>query len=374
MLCKKNRVYDIWFLMFQAQHKGILTMLNSLEGNETAGIPLTMNGHYTMNGRLTGNLNSAMNSPLPGGQYSVYRIETDMSALPTGGSFASRPTTHLLSSSKLREEPKENLPPKVSNLTRTDAEKDEENPVIRDALQELNWLQNKTQVQHLLFLPDRVNRITAAAAAGGGGLSNGLPFVARTEDSQGPNRTVFPAFRPIPPPLLRLPVPDEKFIFSPKFPQLFRMELKRPNGAENRENIGSLFPVLQRNHFIHEPPDRDPGGNAAAAAPFIMWRSRSPPPPLHLGSVVPPSLPSVNVRRQSPDEAFSAGMPFPLLRLPSALSRSVRPFVVAFPPDHVLNSEQRQLLLLLHEADEVKEATEPPSDVVQPVYLKADNR
>lgn len=367
MLCKQNRVYDVWFLVFQAQHKGILTMLNSLEGNETAAIPLNTNGPYMMNGHLlTGNLNSDMNSPLPR-QYPVYRMEADMSAFPTDGSFASRPTTQLLSSSKLKEEPKENLPRKFSNLARTDVKKDEENPVIQDALQELSWLQNKTRVQPLLLLPDRVNHLTAGG--GGGGLSNSLSFVARIEDSQEPNRTVFPAFRPIPPPLLHLPVPEEKFTFSLKFPQLFRMELKKPNGTQNHEISSSLFPVLQRNHFIHEPPDRDPGG-ITAAAPFVMWRSRPPPPPQHLGSMVPPSVPSVNVHGQAPEGlSLSAGTPFPLLRLPNASTRSVRPFI-AFPPDQVGNSEQRQLL---HEAGEFKGPAEP-SDAVQPVYLEADSR
>lgn len=335
-------------------------MLNSLEGNETAAIPLNTNGPYMMNGHLTGNLNS----PLPR-QYSVYRIEADMSAFPTDGSFAKGPTTRLLSSSKLREEPKENLPRKFSNLARTDVQKDKENPVIEDALQELSWLQNKTRIQPLLLLPDRVNHLTAAGGAGG--LSNSLPFVARIEDSQEPNRTVFPAFRPIPPPLLRLPVPEEKFTFSLKFPQLFRMELNRQNGTQNHESSNSLFPVLQRNHFIHEPPDRDPGG-ITAAAPFVMWRSR-PPPPQQLGSMVPPSVPSVSVHRQAPEALSSAGMPFPLLRLPNALGHSVRPFI-AFPPDQVGNSEQRQLL---HEAGEFK-GTAEPSDAVQPVYLEADGR
>lgn len=285
-------------------------------------------------------------------QYAVYMMQADVH--PAQEKFSSQSTdgsiTPILSDSKL-DDWQEESPLKVSDLKKTYAQKDFQNPIVRDALRELGQLRSKSDMRPLLFAPAPYGPLSNRAGlmdrnVSASNTNQSKPFSDLMEALREMNGKMFPLLRPgaaVNSNLIRLPPPEKQFRFPIRFPNVptRNVDVKEKPLPENHRSSVAPSPVLQRNYFIREPPDRDIG-NTTTLPPTAAWNdtsTRPPPPFFHGMSALPPGSSMITPRPTVP--IFRSGMPFPLLRLPDMNRMGVRP--AFFAPHPSVSGYQMQI-------------------------------
>lgn len=321
-------------------------------GNSSAipnGNPPRMNGYlpngnpprmnsYAPNGNPQ-SLNRPRN-PHPPPQYAVYMMQADMH--PPREKFHSQSTdgsiTPILSDSKL-DDFQEEGPLKISDLKKSHAQRDFQNPIVRDALRELGQLRNKSEMRPLLFAPAPYGP-QSNWNSGASNANHGKPFSDLMEALREMNGKMFPLLRPAVTVnnsnLIRLPPPEKHFRFPIRFPNVAMTNVDVKERPLQESHVAPT-PLMQRNYFIREPPDRD----ITTLPPTAAWNvtsARPPPPFFHGMSALPPGSTMITPRPAVP--VFRSGMPFPLLRLPDMNRMGVRPGF--FPPHPSVSGYQMQ--------------------------------
>lgn len=351
------------------------------------GNPPGMNG-YLPNGNYPGtniylpngkpqNFNRPYNPPPPTvpPQYAVYMMQADMR--PTKEAFSRQSTNEATNDSKLDDYPQDENPLKVSDLKKTYASQHNyQNPIVRDALRELGQLRSKSEMRPLLFAPAPYGPPSNRAGAMNINASNanhGRPFSDLMDALREMNGKMFPLLRP--PPalnsnLIRLPPPEKQFRFPIGFANvpLKNVDAKEKSLPANHLNSVTPSPLLQRNYFIREPPDRDTG-DTTTLPPTTAWvdtSARPPPPFFHGMSALPPGSSVMMPRPAVP--VFRSAMSFPLLRLPDMNRMGVRP--AFFAPHPSVSGFQMQIPRTTDPQEQSSELSAPIPNALQPEETK----